>query len=63
MAEELTVLWQEAEAHLLEFERLDRRMLTGEDLQEFSDNVTGEIHFLAESFEGGGYLVTRISDR
>ena len=34
-----------------EVSTLARRLLTGEDLQEFSDNVTGEIRFLVDSFK------------
>ena len=39
-----------------EVSTLARRLLTGDELQEFSDNVTGEIRFLAESFESGELL-------
>ena len=39
-----------------EVSTLARRLLTEEELQEFSDNVTGEIRFLADSFESGELL-------
>lgn len=39
-----------------EVSTLARRLLTEEELQEFSDNVTGEIRFLAYSFESGELL-------
>ena len=39
-----------------EVSTLARRLLTEEDLQEFSDNVTGEIRFLTDSFESGELL-------
>lgn len=39
-----------------EVSTLARRLLTEEELQEFSDNVTVEIRFLADSFEGGELL-------
>ena len=35
-----------------EVSTLARRLLSEEELQEFSDNVTGEIRFLADAFEG-----------
>ena len=39
-----------------EVSTLARRLLSEEELQEFSDNVTGEIRFLADSFESGELL-------
>ena len=39
-----------------EVSTLARRLLTEEELQEFSDNVTGEIRFLTDSFEIGELL-------
>lgn len=39
-----------------EVSTLARRLLTGGELQEFSDNVTGEIRVLAESFESSDLL-------
>ena len=39
-----------------EVSTLARRLLSEEDLQEFSDNVTGKIRFLADSFESGELL-------
>ena len=39
-----------------EVSTLARRLLDADELQEFSDNVTGEIRFLAESFESGELL-------
>ena len=35
-----------------EVSTLARRLMDDEELQEFSDNVTGEIRFLADAFEG-----------
>ena len=39
-----------------EVSTLARRLLTEGELQKFSDNVTGEIRFLADSFESGELL-------
>ena len=39
-----------------EVSTLARRLLSEEELQEFSANVTGEIRFLADSFESGELL-------
>lgn len=43
-----------------EVSTLARRLLTEEELQGFSDNVTGEIRFLAYSFESGELLSARL---
>ena len=39
-----------------EVSTLARRLLDADELQEFSDNVTGEIRFLADSIESGELL-------
>ena len=44
-------LWERGETTALA-----RRLLSEEELQEFSDNVTGEIRLLADSFESGELL-------
>lgn len=39
-----------------EVSTLARRLLSEEELQDFADNVTGEIRFLADSFESDELL-------
>ncbi|MCY4083090.1 MAG: hypothetical protein OXF54_22810 [Caldilineaceae bacterium] len=61
MGKQTTALRQEAEEHLRTFGELAKRTvgaawLSEEELQKFSDNVTGEIQILTESFKSSELL-------